>query len=465
MPKQKRKKWDLKILECILVGFYDTENLYQLWDIEKRELVKKRDVIFHEHILEHPILAREKLQLGWEITGQKTMADEEVKSEEIEEMYPVIDNLKYEEEKDIPESVLDMNMRLVEKDNMIPQSCEEAMRYKESKIWKQACENEYEAMVVNKVYNWVAVDKNVKILSAKWVFTIKKDLNEEIIKYKARIVAGGHRLKKGIDFKKTFALVAKFASLRILLTLAANNDWEGEQEDIVTAFLNGELEEEVLVCPSNGIYPRKREVVTLYSRKSESEEILENKADRIMKQGEKVQELVWYLNKSLYSLRQSPRCFYNKLDSILKKKRYIRIKADYEVYIMEKAVVLIVHVDDMLIFGSVDGKKNLKGDLEEVLVMKWIGSLHDTMFVGLRVRRIRELHIILILQEKYTWAILTILAKKIVCIVTSLGPQRHIEKLCLIGALQELCSLIYHFPMLLRCELQPQLTSCLCYRT
>lgn len=67
------------------MGFYDTENLYQLWDIERKELVKKRDAIFHEYILGHPILAREKLQLGWEITGEKTIVDEEDESEELEE--------------------------------------------------------------------------------------------------------------------------------------------------------------------------------------------------------------------------------------------------------------------------------------------------------------------------------------------------------------------------------------------
>jgi len=54
VPKQKRKKWDSKTSECILIGFYDTKNVYQLWDIEKRELVKKRDMIFHKHILGHP---------------------------------------------------------------------------------------------------------------------------------------------------------------------------------------------------------------------------------------------------------------------------------------------------------------------------------------------------------------------------------------------------------------------------
>jgi len=75
----------------------------------------------------------------------------------------------------------------------------------------------------------------------------------------------------------------------------------------------------------------------------------------------------------------------------------VRIKADYGVWIMQKTVVLIVHVDDIFIFGIADGKNKLKGDLEKVFVMKWLGSLDDTVFVRLWIGRIRELHIILIL--------------------------------------------------------------------
>ena len=92
------------------------------------------------------------------------------------------------------------------------------------------------------------------------------------MKYKARIVAGGHRQRKGIDFLETFAPVTKFASLRILLTFVANQGWEEEQGDIVTAFLNGELEEEVFVRPPNGIYSRKGEIVTKDGEKVEIKE-------------------------------------------------------------------------------------------------------------------------------------------------------------------------------------------------
>jgi len=58
VPKERRKKFDMKTRECILVGFYDTENLYQLWDTEAKEPIKRRDIIFHEHIMGHPSLAR-----------------------------------------------------------------------------------------------------------------------------------------------------------------------------------------------------------------------------------------------------------------------------------------------------------------------------------------------------------------------------------------------------------------------
>ena len=90
------------------------------------------------------------------------------------------------------------------------------MRSEEKKMWKEACENEHDAMIVNKVYDWVVADKTTKILPSKWVFTIKRGLNGEIIKYKARLVAGSHKQRKGIDFKETFApRLPQLRSLRL----------------------------------------------------------------------------------------------------------------------------------------------------------------------------------------------------------------------------------------------------------
>ena len=361
IPKKKRTKWESKSAECILVGFYDTENLYQLWDIEKKELIKRRDVIFHEHILGHASLERDQLRQGYEISGEKVSVDHESDSEneDIEEMYPVFEGLK-----DMDENAL---QRIV--DDSIPLTYEQAMKSREANKWQAACDIEHESMLSNDVYDWVSADKSLKVLPSKWIFTLKRNGDGEVIKYKARIVAGGHRQRAGIDYKETFAPVAKFGSLRILLTLAAINDWEGEQGDIVTAFLYGDLDEVIYMTPPDGI---------------------------IRPPGKDL----WRLKKSLYGLKQSPRCFYTKLDGVLKAKSYTRVMADYGVWVQGTDVILLVYVDDMLLLGTQSATLQLKSDLSSVFHMKW-STIEDTVFIGLPIRRLRSKKLILLSQERY----------------------------------------------------------------
>ena len=102
-------------MKCILVGFYDTENLYQLWDIEAKEPMKRRDVIFHEHVMGHPILARESTDPGENINilNQPTIQEEPEVGDELEDLYPVIEELKGKEWEDVPEVHLPMEEDLV----------------------------------------------------------------------------------------------------------------------------------------------------------------------------------------------------------------------------------------------------------------------------------------------------------------------------------------------------------------
>ena len=118
--------------------------------------------------------------------------------------------------------------------------------------------------------------------------------------------------------------------------------------------------------------------------------------------------IVWLLKKSLYGLKQSPRCFYNKLDSILKSKNYTRVRADYGIWTNRETlheVILIVHVDDMLVMGTKSGIYGLKSVLSECFEMKWMGPLQDSLFVGVHLRRVRDN--ILLSQERYAKAIVT----------------------------------------------------------
>jgi hypothetical protein len=80
-------------------------------------------------------------------------------------------------------------------------------------------------------------------VDSKWVFKLKRDANGQIARYKARLVARGFTQEKGVDYQETFAPIAMVVSIRTLLVLAANNHWEVEQLDVVTAVLEAYVEE------------------------------------------------------------------------------------------------------------------------------------------------------------------------------------------------------------------------------
>jgi hypothetical protein len=84
-----------------------------------------------------------------------------------------------------------------------------------------------------------------KLVDSKRVFKLKRDANGQITRYKARLVARGFTQEKGVDYHDTFAPTVRVISIRTLLALAAYNDWEVKQLDMVTAFLEADIEEEI----------------------------------------------------------------------------------------------------------------------------------------------------------------------------------------------------------------------------
>lgn len=139
-------------------------------------------------------------------------------------------------------SSADKNSVLNVSSNYEPQFFHEAIKYPE---WRKAMQAELAAMEENKTWTVTPLPHGKHSIGCKWVYKIKYRFNGTIERYKARLVAKGYTQQKGIDFMETFSPVAKLVSVKVLLALAASNNWHLVQLDVNNAFLNGDLFEEV----------------------------------------------------------------------------------------------------------------------------------------------------------------------------------------------------------------------------
>ena len=127
-----------------------------------------------------------------------------------------------------------------------PTSYDQAISSENSTLWLYAMEEELKSMKDNEVWDLVELPKGIKTIGCKWIFKTKHDSKGNVERYKARLVAKEYTQKEGIDYKETFSPVSNKNSLRIVMALVAHFDLELHQMDVKTAFLNGDLHEEVI---------------------------------------------------------------------------------------------------------------------------------------------------------------------------------------------------------------------------
>ena len=194
------------------------------------------------------------------------------------------------------------------------------------------------------------------------MFKTKHDAAGKVNRYKARLVIKGYSQRKGVDYNETYSPVVRHSSLRYLFALAARNNLLVDQMDAITAFLQGDLEEEIYMeQPPCFEQPGK-------------------------------QNMVCRLNKALYGLKQSSRVWNTKLDAALKQLGLAQSKYDPCLYFYNgngNMLFVAIYVDDLMIFSNNEEMKNqLKTKLSSMFRMKDLGPAKHCL--GIRVNYLND---------------------------------------------------------------------------
>jgi hypothetical protein len=261
-----------------------------------------------------------------------------------------------------------------------PNTFQQAKQSDHAKQWEEAIAREYEQLVRSGTIEWVrAPPPGRTAIGSKVVFKEKKDADGNTVKFKARIVAKGYSQIPGLDFEQTSATVARFTTLRTLLSLAAREDWEVHHVDVVGAYLNGDLKEELYMEVPDGV-------------------------DTTGRKG-----WCWRLRRPLYGLKQAGRQWKVKLDDALRQIGLEKSNADDSLYVLEAngqvALIVLVYVDDMAIAAQTKASiVDFKTKLTRMFEITDLGSLRHML--GLQIVRDRAKQSITITQTTYIRTVL-----------------------------------------------------------
>uniref|UniRef100_A0A2N9EE71 Integrase catalytic domain-containing protein n=1 Tax=Fagus sylvatica TaxID=28930 RepID=A0A2N9EE71_FAGSY len=239
-----------------------------------------------------------------------------------------------------------------------PASFSEALHSPDRDEWMTAMQEEMSSMDKNNVWELVDLPPGRKTIGNKWVLKVKRKADGSIDRYKARLVAKGYTQREGIDYEDTFSPVVRFASIRLILSIVAKQDLELFQMDVKTAFLNGELDEEIYMAQPAGFESSRQ----------------------------------WYLR------------FHDSITSF----GFEMIEEDHCVYLKRSKrsiLILSLYVDDILLAGNdMDSIVTTKKWLSSTFEMKDMGEANFVL--GVKITRDRSKKLLSLSQGTYIKKIL-----------------------------------------------------------
>ncbi|CAM8991569.1 unnamed protein product [Rhodiola kirilowii] len=388
IPDEKRKKLDDKSVMCVLLGVSKESKAYRLYNPSTGKIVISRDVVFEEDkgwnwentegeellcddLYDNDTETRDDSMSCSSSTSEEDPCENETSDDSVDmerrrvrrpprylQDYTPGEGLSEEEE------ITNLSMFTCLQD---PTSYEEAEK---DEKWRNAMLSEIQAIERNNTWHLTYLPAGAKKIGVKWIYKTKLNEKGEVDKYKARLVAKGYAQQHGIDYNEVFAPVARWDTIRMLLALAAQNGWVLYQLDVKSAFLHGELSEDVYVEQPQGF-------------------VQAGKEDKVYK-----------LSKALYGLKQAPRAWYNKIESHFLKEGFIRCEYEHTLFIKAeegtKILIVSLYVDDLIFTGNDEQmfskfKQSMKGefDMTDLGQMKYflgveVSQRSDGIFISQR---------------------------------------------------------------------------------
>ncbi|KAH9658397.1 hypothetical protein KPL70_023479 [Citrus sinensis] len=403
-------KLEPRALKCRFLGYPEGVKGYRLWCVDSKppQCIISRDVRFHEEeLLNKPRNPDNNIESGTETDMVKfqvepqNLKEPEPETEGAEaEPEAGIEHESAESEEDTYQLARDRKKRTIrppkryavadliayalnaaqELNDDEPRTYQEAITSKNKLEWKRAMDEEMTSLIKNKTWTLIEKPDKRKTVSCKWIFKIKDGIpGAEPRRFKARLVARGFTQNEGIDFTEVFSPVVRHVSIRVILALVAVQDMHLEQMDVKTAFLHGELQEEIVMQQPEGYVASGKE------------------------------DYVYLLKKSLYGLKQSPRQWYLKFDNFMITHAFNRCSYDCCVYFKETSeggmIYLLLYVDDMLIAcHDMEEIDHLKKLLSREFEMKELGEAKRIL--GMDIIRNRSKKRLFLTQQNYIQMVL-----------------------------------------------------------
>ena len=410
-PKSKLKKLDARSREALMMGYAQKSKGYKLWDIELKKMIISRDVKFCE--IQPNTINTVHSDTNSDVDDQgrdDEKIDLDIKNDDISQS-----NINEEDTENNSDSFSDPESHQFEEcapqeevqnkepaesaapkprrspreftkpkewwkssgkalaARVVPHSYKSATTPENIDFWMPGIKKEHDSLERNRTWELVKREKKMHVLPSKYVFRVKNEAP------KARLVVLGCRQIHGLDYWQTFAPVVKMTSIRLVLALVAAMDLECEQMDVATAFLNGDLQEEIYMEIPQGLKTPENE------------------------------NYVCKLRKALYGLKQAPRQWYAKINKYLVETLGFKSSAnDPCLYVRHKPAnltIIALYVDDLLIAGNdIKSISTVKRQLSKIFEMKDLGKL-DVM-LGIHVERCRRKKLLFISQPDYAQTIL-----------------------------------------------------------